>query len=287
MLNSIRENIERRLGIAPRPAPAMNDRIVESLTDFSGRYKNWRKSENLDNYPFVENINAPFTPMRRALPMLNLALISSAGAFIDGTDSFDVTTHEGDPTFREIPIEIDAEDLLYAVRGYNPTAIQADMNCQIPIERLLEYEANGVIGRLNHVWWSLCGYIPNARLVAEQTAPQIAERIARYEVQAALLVPASRLCHQTLGIVARELEQQGVPTIMLAVDRSITDKVRPPRTAYYAGEFGAVVGKPNWKQYQLRVLDETLRWIETFDQPGARRLVVNLETEVEQERGER
>ena len=152
---------------------------------------------------------------------------------------------------------------------------------------MLEYEANGVIGRLNHVWWSLSSYIPNARLVAEQLAPQIAERVARYEVQAALLVPASRLCHQTLGIVARELEQKGVPTIMLAVDRGITDKVRPPRTAYYAGEFGAVVGKPNWKQYQLRVLDETLRWIETFDQPGAKRLVVNLETEVEQERGER
>ena len=287
MLNSIRENIERRLGIAPRPAPAMNDRIVEGLANFSGRYKNWRRNENLDNYPFIENTNAPFTPMRRALPMLNLALISSAGAFIDGTDSFDVETRDGDPTFREIPIEVEAEDLLYAVRGYDPTAIQADMNCQIPVERLLEYEANNVIGKLNHVWWSLCGYIPNARLVAEQTAPQIAERIINYEVQAALLVPASRLCHQTLGIIARELEKQGIPTIMLAVDRAITDKIRPPRTAYYAGEFGAVVGKPNWKQYQLRVLDETLRWIETFDQPGAKRLVVNLETEVEKERGER
>ncbi len=286
MLNSIRENIERRLGIASRPAPVKNAKIVESLTDFSGRFKGWRANDDLDNYPFVENTNAPFTPARRALPMLNLALISSAGAYIDGTEPFDIGSRDGDATFKEIPIEVEAEDLLFAARGYDPAAVLQDINCQIPIERLLEYEANGVIGRLNHVWWSLCGYIPNARLVAEQTAPQIAERVARYEVQAALLVPASRLCHQTLGIVARELEQKGVPTIMLAVDREITDKVRPPRTAYYAGEIGAVVGKPNWKQYQLRVLDETLRWIETFDQPGARRLVVKLETEVEQMRGE-
>ncbi|MGI8638458.1 MAG: glycine/sarcosine/betaine reductase selenoprotein B family protein [Pyrinomonadaceae bacterium] len=286
MLNSIRENIERRLGIESRPAPVKNAAAVENPTEFSGRFKNWRSNENLDNYPFIENTNAPFTPARRALPMLNLALISSAGASINGTSPFDIESRDGDASFREIPIEVEAEDLLYAARGYDPTAVREDRNSQIPIERLLEYEANGVIGGLNSVWWSLSSYIPNARLVAEQLAPQIAERVARYDVQAALLIPASRLCHQTLGIVARVLEQQGIPTIMLAVDRAITDKVRPPRTAYYAGEFGAVVGKPNWKQYQLRVLDETLRWIETFDQPGAKRLVVNLETEVEQERGE-
>ncbi len=286
MLSSIRENIERRLGIASRPALVKTAAAIENLTEFSGRYKNWRRNEVLDNYPFVENINAPFTPARRALPMLNLALISSAGAFVDGTEPFDIESRDGDASFREIPIKVEAEDLLYAVRGYDPTAVRQDRNVQIPVDRLLEYEANAVIGRLNHVWWSLCGYIPNARLVADGLAPQIAERVMRYEVQAALLIPASRLCHQTLGIVARVLEQKGVPTIMLSVDRGMIDKVRPPRTAYYAGEFGSVVGKPDWKEYQLRVLDETLRWIETFDQPGARRLSVNLETEVEQERGE-
>jgi hypothetical protein len=73
---------------------------------------------------------------------------------------------------------------------------------------------------------------------------------------------------------------------MLSVDRTIIDKVRPPRTAYYNGEFGSVAGKPNWKEFQLRILDETLRWIESFDQPGAKRLSVYLGTEVEKERGE-
>ena len=261
--------------------------LIEKLSDISGRYKNWRGNKNLDNYPFVENVHAPFTPMRRALPMLNLALISSAGAYIDGTTAFDTESRDGDAGFREIPIEVEAEDLLYSARGYDATAVREDMNAQIPVERLLEYQANGVIGGLNNVWWSLCGYIPNARLVAEELAPQLAERLVRYEVQAALLVPASRLCHQTLGIVARAIELANIPTMLLAVDRGMTDKVRPPRTAYYKGEFGSVAGKPNWKEFQLRVLDESLRWIETFDQPGAKRLVVNLETEVEAARGER
>jgi len=286
MLNTIRENIERRLGITSRELKTRETALIENSGTIAGRYKGWRANDKLANYPFVKNTNAPFTPMRRALPMLNLALISSAGAYIDGTQAFDTEARDGDASYREIPIEVEAADLLYASRGYDTTAVKQDMNAQIPVARLLEYEANGVIGKLNNVWWSLNGWIPNAQMVAEQLAPQLAERMVRYEVQAALLIPASRLCHQTLGIVARALEKANVPTMMLSVDREMTDLVRPPRTAYYTGEFGAVAGKPNSKEYQLRVLDESLRWIETFDQPAARRLVVNLETEVEQERGE-
>ncbi len=287
MLNTIRENIERRLGIESRNKPSKNTATVENIGAFSSRFKNWGANDRLDNYPFIENKNAPFTPLTRALPLLNLALISSAGAYINGTEPFDIESRDGDASFKEIPIEVEAEDLLYAARGYDQTAVKQDRNAQIPIERLVEYEANRVIGELNHVWWSMSGYIPNASLVARELAPQLADRVSSYEVQAALLIPASRLCHQTLGIVAREIERRGIPTMLISVDRSITDVIRAPRTAYYAGEFGAVAGKPNRSQYQLRILDEALRWIETFDQPGSRKLVVNLETEVEEERGEK
>ncbi len=245
MLNTIRENIERRLGMPSRVAAIREAVLIENLGNISGRYRGWRPNENLANYPFVQNTYAPFTPMRRALPMLNLALISSAGAYIDGTTPFDTEARDGDASFREIPIEVEAEDLLYAGRGYDATAVREDRNAQIPVERLLEYQANGVIGQLNNVWWSLNGYIPNARLVAEELAPKIAERVARYEVQAALLIPASRLCHQTLGIVARALEGANVPTMMLSIDSAITDLVRPPCTAYYSGEFGSAAGKPD------------------------------------------
>ncbi len=287
MLNTIRENIERRLGIAPRIKPTRELAVIENRGEFSGRFRNWRTNNDLTNYPFVENTNTPFTAMRRSLPMLNLALISSAGAYIDGTEAFDTESRDGDATFREIPIEVEAEDLIYAARGYDAGNVRQDRNAQIPIERLLEYEANAVIGRLNNVWWSVSSWIPNARLVADELAPRLAERVARYEVQAALFVPASRLCHQNLAIIARALELANVPTMMLSVDRAITDLTRPPRAAYYDGEIGSVVGLPHQKEFQLRVLDESLRWIETFDQPGARRLAVKLETEVEIERGER
>ena len=286
MLNSIRENIERRFGIENAKTVLKNEAVIENLSEFSGRFRSWCGDENLRNYPFIENTYAPFTPLKRGLPLLNLALISSAGAYIDGTEPFDIESKDGDLNFREIPTEVEAADLLYAARGYDPAAIRQDRNVQIPIERLTEFQTNAVIGRLNQVWWSLSSYIPNAALVATELAPRIADRLVNYEVQAALLVPATRLCHQVLGLVAREIERRGIPTMVISVDRAITDKVRPPRTAYYNGELGTIVGKPDWKEYQMRVLDESIRWIETFDQPGSSKLVVELETETEQERGE-
>jgi hypothetical protein len=261
--------------------------IIESPGEFSSRFSRFQQREDLAGYPFVENRHAPFTPLRRALPLLNLGLISSAGAYITGTESFDLESRDGDAGICEVPIEVDAKDLSYAAKGYDPAAVTSDRNAQIPIDRLLEYQSNAVIGQLNNVWWSVSSHIPNALLVADELAPALTERLHRYGVQAALLIPASRLCHQTLGIAARAIEVSGIPTMMLSVDAALSDRVRPPRTAYYNGEFGSVAGRPHWREYQLRVLDEALRWIETFDQPGTRKLAVDLETQVEAARGER
>ena len=261
--------------------------MIEDVDGFNSRFSRWKANDSLTNYPWIENIHSPFTPVRRALPMLNLALISSAGAYIDGMAPFDIDTRDGDLNFVEIPIEVEAADLRYASKGYDPKAVRQDRNAQIPVDRLLEYQANAVIGQLNNVWWSISSYIPNAARVADELAPKLAARLHRYEVQAALLIPASRLCHQTLGIAARVIEDSGIPTMTIAVDPTLTDKVRPPRTAYYNGELGSVAGKANWREYQLRILDEALRWTETFDQPGSRKLAVDLESQVEAARGER
>ena len=264
--------------------------IIEDIDGWRRRFSDWKQSAGAsrtgdvgDDYPWVHNRRAPFNPARRALPMLNLALISSAGAYIDGTPEF----AESDASFREIPIEVESGDLCYAARGYDPAAVQQDMNSEVPVERLLEFEHNGIIGQLNPVFWSFSGFIPNAALIADELVPKLLERIARYEVQAALLIPASRLCHQSIGLVARGLEQAGIPTMTLAVARDVIETVRAPRAAYYNGELGSVAGKPNWPEHQRRILDEALRLIEPMDQVGVRKLTVELQSQVEKDRGER
>jgi hypothetical protein len=87
--------------------------------------------------------------------------------------------------------------------------------------------------------------------------------------------------------VARALELEGIPTMMLAVVKDVVESVRPPRVAFYDGKPGTVAGLPSFPEHQRRILDEALRLIEPMDQPGIRKLVVALETAVENSRGER
>ena len=264
--------------------------IIEDIDGWRRRFSGWRPGagdELGSDYPYVKNRRAPFTPARRALPMLNLALISSAGAFIDGTTPFDTSSEKGDLSFREIPIEVEASDLKLSARGYDPAAVQQDLNSAVPVERLLEFEHNGIIGQLNPVFWSFCGFIPDAAKIADELAPNLVERLQRYEVQAALLVPASRLCHQSIGLIARAVELAGIPTMTLAVLKDVVESVRPPRVALHDGELGCVSGMPNWPEHQRRILDEALRLIEPMDQAGIRKLVVTLQSAVEKSRGER
>jgi len=262
--------------------------IIEDTEGWQRRFAGWRPAgDSLSDYPFVKNRRAPFMPARRALPMLNLALISSAGAYIDGTNAFDTSSTGGDLSFREIPIEVEQSDLRFAARGYDPAAVHADANSQLPVERLLEFEQNGIIGQLNGVFWSFAGHITSASAVADELAPKLVQRLVRYEVQAALLVPASRLCHQSIGLVARAIELAGIPTMTVAVLKDVVESVRPPRVALYDGELGSVAGKPDFPEHQRRILDESLRLIEPMDQPGIRKLVVELESQVELSRGER
>lgn len=266
--------------------------IIEGSGQWQERYNSWRSKqpgagESLKAYPFVENSRAPFTPARRAITMTNLAVIVSAGAYLDGTEPFDTNAPGGDFDLREIPTDIDLTDLRFAARGYEPTFVKQDANVQVPLDRLREFESNRVIGQIAAAFWSFCGYIPNAGQFVEQTIPQALERLDRYDVQAALLIPASQLCHQSVALAARAIEQTGLPTMTLGVDRETLESARPPRAGFYDGKLGSVVGEPNWPQHQRRVLDEALRWIEPMGQPGVRKLAVELQTKVEIARGER
>ena len=268
--------------------------IIENIVEWRKRYAAWLEDRGAvagddvgDSYPFVKNKRAPFSPARRALPMLNLALISSAGAYIDGTAPFDTIAPRGDLSFREIPSQIEPEDLRFAARGYDPTAVLSDTNSLLPLGRLFEFESNGIIGQVNPVFWSFSGFIPDAAGLVEEMVPRLVERVKRYEVQAALLIPASRLCHQSVSLVARAVEQVGIPTMTLAVDKDVVQSVRPPRAAFYEGKFGSVAGLPNYPEHQRRVLDEALRLIEPMDQPEIHQLIVELESQVEEARGER
>src|SRR5690349_13655905 len=100
--------------------------------------------------------------------MLNLAPISSAGAYIGDKPPFEADSDAG---FRAIPVEVESWNMRYAARGYDLTAVQQDMNAEVPLARLFEFENNGIIGQLNPVFWSFSAFIPDAGRLVDVLVP--------------------------------------------------------------------------------------------------------------------
>ncbi|MBI2943577.1 MAG: hypothetical protein HYY25_05205 [Candidatus Wallbacteria bacterium] len=71
-----------------------------------------------------------------------------------------------------------------------------------------------------------------------------------------------------MGLIQREIEQRGIPTISVTINRTLTEAVRPPRALFLRWPFGHPFGDPGAREQQMTVLKEALRALLTMTQPG-------------------
>lgn len=65
-----------------------------------------------------------------------------------------------------------------------------------------------------------------------------------------------------MGLVAAELERQGISTVAIQLLRQVAEKVRPPRGLWVPFKHGYPLDCPgDWKR-QCRVIDAALRMLE-------------------------
>lgn len=74
------------------------------------------------------------------------------------------------------------------------------------------------------------------------------------------------MCNQTVGLVAAEMERQGISTVCLVLLREVAVRVRPPRALAVPYHHGYPLGEPGKAATHLAVLDAALRLLE--EEPG-------------------
>ena len=82
------------------------------------------------------------------------------------------------------------------------------------------------------------------------------------------------MCNQSVGLAARYLEANGMPTMCLSIFRQLTERVKPPRAAWVNHPYGAPWGPPGAKDEHRRLVREALAVSELIDEPGQ---IVDLE----------
>ena len=71
-----------------------------------------------------------------------------------------------------------------------------------------------------------------------------------------------------MGLIAREIERRGIPTLSMSSALSITRAVNPPRAVYLDFPLGHTSGKPHDADGNRAILRSALRAFETLDRPG-------------------
>lgn len=71
-----------------------------------------------------------------------------------------------------------------------------------------------------------------------------------------------------MGLLQRTIESQGIATVGISLQRTITERVRPPRTVYLRYPFGHPMGEAFAVTQQRRILEDALSALETIHKPG-------------------
>ncbi|MFT7650190.1 MAG: hypothetical protein ACI8Y4_004956 [Candidatus Poriferisodalaceae bacterium] len=77
------------------------------------------------------------------------------------------------------------------------------------------------------------------------------------------------MCHQTVGLIARALEEVGISTLSLSSARDITRAVNPPRSAYLDFPLGHTSGRPDQPELNRDIVAAALAGFDVLSEPGS------------------
>jgi D-proline reductase (dithiol) PrdB len=221
-------------------------------------------------YHWAHYAEVPFQPLNMPLSKCRVALITTAAPYQPGKGD----QGPGAP--------YNAKAKFYTVYS-GDTAQDHDLRIShIAIDRkhtraddsaayfpLTELRQRAAAGRIGSVAPRFHGAPTNRshRVTLRIDGPEIVTRCKVDGVDAAILVPNCPVCHQTVGLVARMLEENGISTIVAGCAKDIVEHVGVPRFLFSDFPLGNSAGRPNDPGSQAYTLDLALRVLEVAPAP--------------------
>ncbi len=134
---------------------------------------------------------------------------------------------------------------------------------------LIELRRAAAIGRIGSLAPRFHGAPTNRshRVTLEVDCPEIVARCKADAVDAAILVPNCPVCHQSVGLAARMLEENGIATVVVGCAKDIVEYVGVPRFLFSDFPLGNGAGRPRDPVSQAFTLDLALSILESAPAP--------------------
>jgi D-proline reductase (dithiol) PrdB len=236
------------------------------------RTRSWYQALGYPNaYRWARYAEVPFTPLRKPLAHCCVAFVTTAaryqpdkgaqgsGAPYNAAAKF-YNVYSGDTELEhDLRISHIAIDRVH-------TSME-DSRCWFPLEALRTAVATGRIGALAKRFHG-APTNRSQRHTLEVDCPEILRRCKDDGVDAAILLPNCPVCHQTLSLVARELESHGISTVIMGCAKDIPEYCGVPRLLFSDFPLGNPAGRPHDPPSQAATLEWAFSLLESA--PGPR-----------------
>jgi len=217
-------------------------------------------------YRWAHYVDAPFQPLSKPLAQSRITIITTAAPF-DPTkgDQGSGAKYNSSAKFYSVYDGDTARphDLRISHIAYDRVHTSAeDSGTWFPLPQLQRLARERRIGEVAPRFF---GAPTNRshRVTIETDAPEILRRCKDDRVDAAVLVPNCPVCHQTVSLIARHLEANGVPTVVMGCARDIVEHAAVPRFLFSDFPLGNSAGRPHDAPSQAFTLELALRVLET------------------------
>ncbi len=142
-----------------------------------------------DHFVWSPNDAPAWADLKKPLNQCKVALVTSAGIYLNTQEPFDVESEFGDWSYREIPADSNPGDLKISDTHYDHSEADADINCIYPISHILTLKSEGVIKDVASNHYGFMGYVPDPEKLIHETAPEVAQKLVEDEVDLVFLTP--------------------------------------------------------------------------------------------------
>ena len=136
----------------------------------------------------------------------------------------------------------------------------------LPIEAAAELASEGLFGGLTARFHGVPTEYSQRKTLTED-APQIFARVREDGADAAVLCPLCPVCHQTVSLVGRHLEANGIPTVIIGSALDVVEHCGVPRFYFTDFPLGNPCGHPWQPDMQREIVREALTLFETAKAP--------------------
>ncbi len=230
------------------------------------RTREWYLTLGYDNpYTWAHYVDTPYQPLEKPLEETRIAIITTAAPYQpDKGPQGPGAPYNASAKFFKVYARDSAQDHDLRISHVGIDRVHTSMEDSgtwFPIEALRNAAA---LGRIKEVAPRFFGVPSNRsqRHVLEVDCPDVLARCQQDSVDATILLPNCPICHQTLSLVARHLEANGISTVLMGCAKDIMEYCGVPRLLFSDFPLGNPAGRPNDPVSQQETLDLALKALE-------------------------